>query len=109
VDETSADTWLATMEPVIISRGGDMTPTGLVVVVQEDAQSVTQPIDDLRGYLLNGIVVSVSLVTIAVALLWGFVVAVLNATSRSRLIAVVRRRLGLATATPSTGGTGTTP
>ena len=34
VDETPADTWLATMEPVIISRGGDMTPTGWVVVVQ---------------------------------------------------------------------------
>jgi len=109
VDEGSARAWLATMEPVIIPRGGGtVVPAGWTVIVQEPAANVTQPIDELQGYLLNGIAISAALVIMAVALLWGFVVAVLNASSRSRLIAVVRKRLGLPTATPSTGTTGTT-
>jgi hypothetical protein len=103
-----AGRWLAAFDPVIVSRGaGGLHDAGWVVIVQERFDSATAPVDQLaRGLKFRGFIAAAVVVGLLTAL-WGFVIVVLNESSRSRLVSTFRRRAGLKTPGFPTGTSGT--
>jgi serine/threonine protein kinase len=90
------ESWLATMEPVILARGADQIwDTGWVVVVEERYGRTMEPVGALQNRLLNLGLGALVVVAIVVTVLWGFVILVLNGTVGSRLMAGLRRWAGL--------------
>jgi hypothetical protein len=90
-----AGRWLASLEPVFITRGqGEIYDTGWIVVVQELAQDTIQPVQALTGKLVRGGLVALAIVVAVVTSLWGAVMFLLDEPTRSRASAFWRR-LGL--------------
>jgi hypothetical protein len=98
LEEDYAGVWLVTLEPVLVPRGRDeVRDTGWVVLVQERQEDTLRPVRGLRGKLVYGGLAGLGLVVLVVTALWGFVILVLNDPRGSRLIAFLRRRVGLST------------
>lgn len=97
--------WVAAKAPVFLERKGkqgilplvnDRRADALFVVVQEDYQA---PVRKTGHFLVN---VGLAALGVGIALLtslWGFVIVVLNESSRSPMVATIRRSVGL----PTTG------
>jgi hypothetical protein len=99
-------TWLAAAEPVIIPPardGSKFLDTGWVVLVEERTQDALDPVRKLRGELIVQGVETLFMLLAILGGLWAFVLLVLNDSSRSRLLAFLRRRAGLS----SLGSSGT--
>jgi hypothetical protein len=99
-------TWLAAAEPVLIPPardGSKFLDTGWVVLVEERTQDAFAPVRKLRGELVFQGVETLLMLLAILAGLWAFVLVVVNDSSRSRLMAFLRRRAGLS----SLGGGGT--
>lgn len=103
-----AGRWLAAFEPVLVHRGASApVDAGWVVVVQERFDTATAPVDQLaRGLKSRGFIAAAVVVGLLTAL-WGFVIVVLNESSRNRLVSTFRRRAGLKTPGFPTGTSGT--
>jgi hypothetical protein len=116
------ESWLATLEPVILThRAGQIWDTGFVVVVEERYRTTVEPVRTLESRLLTLGLGALSVVALLVTLLWDFVILVLNGTVGTRLMTRLRLWAGLPPAGPSlasssstvppsssSGGTGTT-
>jgi serine/threonine protein kinase len=103
----SAGTWLAAAEPVIIPPardGSKFLDTGWVVLVEERTEDALAPVRKLGGELVVQGVETLCMLLVILGGLWAFVLVVLNDSSRSRLMAFLRRRAGLS----SVGGAGGT-
>jgi hypothetical protein len=105
--------WLASAEPVVVrAADGREVDTGFAIVVQERRDDVLQPVRDLQWRLGYWASVAVVLVIVLVLAMWGGMMYLLDASSRSRVTRVLRKWAGLPTA--GTGGsvvtgTGGTP
>ena len=96
--------WLAAMEPVLIEgRAKEVQDTGWVVLVQERHEAAMRPVRALGSQLLWQGAIALGVVVAVVTVLWGFVILILNESSRSGVLGSVRRRVGLAS--EGTGGT----
>jgi hypothetical protein len=92
----SDDSWLATMEPVILARGADeIWDTGWVVVVEERYGRTMEPVSTLQSRLLWLGLGALVVVAVLVTVLWVFVILVLNGTVGMRLMGALRRWAGL--------------
>jgi hypothetical protein len=106
---TDDNRWLAVVEPVIVVRPQKgLMETGWGVLVQERYDQAVAPVNTLHRDLIRLGLGGLAAVAVVVALLWGFVILVLNDSTRERLTRFLRRRAGLATersiasATPGT-------
>lgn len=102
--------WIAAIEPVVVDRQmtGDFH-TGWAVVVQEPSDAALEPVANLRDRLLAQGGIAISLVLGVVAALWGLVLWLMGTSSRWPWARSLRRHVGLATQTPSSGTAGRTP
>jgi hypothetical protein len=104
-------TWLAAAEPVIIPPardGSKFLDTGWVVLVEERTDDAFGPVRRLRGELIAQGVETLCLLLVILGGLWAFVLLVVNDSSRSRLLAFLRRRAGLSSLGGSTATSGST-
>jgi hypothetical protein len=108
-----AGLWLAAAEPVVVRADTEHpVDTGFVVVVQEDRDDVLGPVRALQWRLGYGAAGAAAFVLLLVLAMWGGMMYVLDASSRSRLTLFLRRWAGLpttGTGTAGTPGTGSAP
>jgi hypothetical protein len=98
-----SESWLGTMEPVIMVRGPEsFWDTGWVVLVQKRYQAVVDPVNALQSRLALLGLWALAIIALVLTVLWGFVIFVLNETPGSRFIATLRRWRGL----PASGWSG---
>jgi serine/threonine protein kinase len=89
--------WLAAVEPVVVVRGRkELIDTAWAVVVQERYDQAQAPVNVLHGDLIRLGLGGLAAVAVVVVFLWGFVILVLNDSTRERLTRFLRRRAGLA-------------
>jgi hypothetical protein len=102
-----AGRWLAAAEPVEVVSRHDLSSrdTGWIVVVQERYGAAVSPVQELRDRLLWQAKVATSVVAVALAGLWGFVILVLNESPRLRWFDHWRRQTSLSphAHTPNSG------
>lgn len=97
-----AGRWLVAFEPVRIdSRPVALQDVGWVVGVEERYEAVAAPVQQLGRSLIGWGLIGLTVVLTVITALWGFVLAILTANSRSRWTHWVRRRMGLPTPTYS--------
>lgn len=100
--------WLAAYRPVVVSRrAADKRNTGWVVIVQERYDAALRPVQDLGDRLMRYGLTALGVVLGIITALWGFVIVVLNESSRWKLPATLRRWAGLSTGGGGTGISGT--
>ncbi|HET6883273.1 MAG TPA: serine/threonine protein kinase [Pirellulales bacterium] len=92
-----AGRWLAAAEPVEVISRRDMSSrdTGWVVIVQERYRAAVAPVQELRDRLLFQAKVATTVVAVALAGLWGFVILVLNESPRLRWFDRLRQQTSL--------------
>ncbi|MEX0714265.1 MAG: serine/threonine protein kinase [Pirellulales bacterium] len=94
--------WLAAVQPVIVNdRPASVGDTGWAVIVQERYAAAVEPIQELGYRLVRvGLWALVAIIAVITAL-WGFVMIVLDVAPRFRLLARLRRKIGLGRAPDS--------
>jgi serine/threonine protein kinase len=88
--------WLAALAPVVVQHTPEeVINTGWFVVVQEPQRAVANPVQQLRGHLLGGLVVALVVVMLVIGLSWGFVFLLSSETFQFPVVAFIRRQLGM--------------
>ena len=105
-DPTDSDgsRWLAAVEPVLV-KGWPGADTGWAVIVQEPTSSAVGTIEKLGQKLIKTGLGAVVLIVMVISGLWGVVVLVMNERPRSRVLAALRRRAGIASTGSGTAST----
>jgi hypothetical protein len=107
LDGYAGKNWLAAMEPVRVPNvEPELADTGWLIVVQEDQEKVVAPIMNLGGKIAWAGGLAVLLVAAVLALMWGFVMVVLNEAPGSRTVKFLRRHLGLHSGASASGASG---
>lgn len=103
-----AGSWLAAAAAVQVRQDGDgAANSGWVIVVQERREEVLEPVRQLQWRLGYGAAAAVVVVIVLVLAMWGGMMYLLDASSRSRLTRFLRKWAGLPTAGTGATGTGT--
>lgn len=104
----AGDRWLAAIEPVevLTRRNVSSRDTGWAVIVQERYADAVHPVQRLRDQLLWRAKLATTVVALALAGLWGFVILVLNESVRLKWFERLRRRAGLTSQTHTPSSTG---
>ena len=108
LEEPARERWLAAIEPVevLTRRNLSSRDTGWAVLVQERYAAAVRPVQQLRDQLLWRAKLATTVVAVALAGLWGFVILVLNESVRLKWLEHFRRRTTLTPQgnTPSSEG-----
>ncbi len=91
--------WLASVHRVRV--GPDKVDTGWVVLVQERRDEALQPVRDLQWRLGYVALAASAVILVLVVLMWAGMVLVLDTSSRSPVMRLLRRWAGLPTSSPS--------